>query len=80
MLGVEPWIDALRVLEAPQEEAGTNQRDQRQGNLRCDEQVAQAEQPVRSRRRARLLLQFDDQVGARRLNRRREAEEDAGCE
>ena len=66
------------MLQAAQEQAGADQRDERQRQLRRDEHVAQAEQPVRSAGRAALLLQLDDEIGARRLKRRHEAEEDAG--
>ena len=68
VLGVEAGVDPLRVLKAAEEQAGADQRDERQRHLRRHEQVPQAEDAARSRRRAALLLQLDDQIGPRRLN------------
>jgi hypothetical protein len=75
---VEPGADALRVLKAAQKQSGAHQRDERQRHLRRDEEVAQAEQTIRSGGRAGLFLQLADEIRPRGLNRRREAEYDAG--
>src|SRR6185503_20660648 len=77
VIGVEARADLLRVLQAAQEQAGADERDERERHLRGDEHVAQAEQPVRSGWRARLVLELDDQVWARRLDGRRQAEDHA---
>jgi hypothetical protein len=47
VLGVEAGADPLRVLQAAEEQAGADQRDERERDLRGHEHVAQAEQPVR---------------------------------
>src|SRR5262249_58126742 len=57
-IDVESRVDALRVLQAAQEETGADQGDQRKRDLGGDQQIPEAEQPARSGRRARLLLQL----------------------
>ncbi len=78
VLGVEAGADLLRVLQAAEEQSGADERHERERDLRGHEHVAQAEEPVRSGRRARLVLELDDQVGTRGLDRRRQAEDHAG--
>ena len=75
---VESRTDSLRVLKAAQEQAGAHERDERERDLRRHQQVAQAEQSIRSRGSPGLFLQLADQVGPRGLNRRREPEDHAG--
>ena len=51
VIRIEARADPLRVLQAAQEQSGADQRDERQRHLRRHEQVAQAEEPIRSGRR-----------------------------
>ena len=80
MLGVEPGGNPLRVLEAAQEQPGADERHERQRDLRGDEQAAQVEHPVRPGGCAGLFLQFDREIGTRRLHGRRQTEHHAGSE
>ncbi len=48
MPGIEPGIDLLCVLQTSEEQAGADERDERQRNLRRHQHVAQAEHAVRA--------------------------------
>src|SRR5205085_5571648 len=82
MLRLETGINALRLLQAAQEQTRANQQDERQRDLRDDQQIAQAEAPrdgtARPRQQRRLILEGSDHVRLRGLQRGREAEDEAG--
>src|SRR5207248_7528094 len=77
--GIEPRVDPLRVLKTAEKEARTDQRDERQRQLRGDEHAAQAHDAIGAALDARLLLELDDKVRSRRLKGGHEAKHNSGC-
>jgi len=80
--GLEPRVDLLCVTQFAEEQPGRDQRHQGKRDLRDDEQLPQrqerADAAMTGRRGDQLVLEHRHDVGLRGLQRRREAEEDAG--
>ena len=77
--GVEPDARPLQVEEAADEERRADQQDQREADLRDDQRVAQPGAALAGRAAA-ALAEALLQAGAGRLQRRNDAEEDAGAD
>ena len=80
VLGLQPEVDARDVGQALDEEAGGDQQRHRQRDLEHGQRGAEHRRAARARRLAGLSLERRQQVGARAVQRREEAEQHAGAE
>ena len=76
-VGIETGIDALRIAQAAQEQAGADQQHQRQRHLRHHENIAKTEALTSLCCCRSFILQRGHQIGPRGLHRRREPEDNS---
>ena len=76
VLGDEARIDAEQALEAGEQQAGADQQDEGQRDLRDDQRAADHLRGAAGRARAAFLAQHVAQVDARELQRRSGADDD----
>ena len=77
-IGGQSQIDAAHVVEALGEEPGRGQQGHRQGDLAGRQPGAEARRGPGARRLSRMALEHADEIGPRAVQRRIQAEDDAG--
>ena len=75
---IEAGVDVLRRLQRAHEQRGADQQHETDRHLCDDQRAAQTLPRPSPAAAARFLLERVHRVGPRRLQRRREAEDDAG--
>ena len=75
ILALESQINGMKVAQSAQEEAGSKQQDEREGDLRDDQASAQALSRTAEFASAGALLQSRDQIGSAGSQGRRQTEQ-----